>query len=187
LSLSPPHRRFHRSFLAALDEFAADGTSQSTPTLDWPEDETFAGPTYTRTDLDNRATFGEMVDFLVRQAEPHTPRPRRWVPFTELWMSDGREYVGRINLRHELTEELLEWGGQIGYAVRPSARGKGYAKAALGSMLQVAAERGLSQVLITCDVDNVASRRVIEAHGGVYEDTRQGKLRYWVASKSTSA
>jgi predicted acetyltransferase len=34
---------------------------------------------------------------------------------------------------------------------------------------------------VTCDVTNIASRKVIEANGGVLEDERHGKLRYWVA------
>jgi predicted acetyltransferase len=42
------------------------------------------------------------------------------------------------------------------------------------------AELGIDRVLVTCDVDNVASRRAIEKSGGVYEDTREGKLRFWV-------
>jgi predicted acetyltransferase len=180
LRLSSPHRRFHRSFLAAFDEFEAEGSASSAPAIDWPSDDTFSAPTYTRAELENRETFGQMVDFLLSQTNPLAPRPKRWVPFTELWMSDGREYLGRINLRHELTEELLEWGGHIGYAVRPSARRKGYATQALGLMLPIAAEHGLAQVLLTCDTGNVASRKTIETYGGVYEDTREGKLRFWV-------
>ena len=34
--------------------------------------------------------------------------------------------------------------------------------------------------LLTCDVDNEASRRVILSAGGVLEDQRDGKLRFWV-------
>jgi predicted acetyltransferase len=33
---------------------------------------------------------------------------------------------------------------------------------------------------VTCDVDNVASRKVIERNGGVLEDRRGDKLRFWV-------
>jgi predicted acetyltransferase len=32
---------------------------------------------------------------------------------------------------------------------------------------------GLDQVLVTCDVTNEASRRIIEANGGVLEDVLQ--------------
>lgn len=39
---------------------------------------------------------------------------------------------------------------------------------------------GIDPVLVTCDTGNAGSRRVIEAGGGVLEDERRGKLRYWV-------
>jgi predicted acetyltransferase len=47
-------------------------------------------------------------------------------------------------------------------------------------MLPICAELGIDPVLVTCDVDNVGSRLAIERNGGVYEDTREGKLRFWV-------
>ena len=47
-------------------------------------------------------------------------------------------------------------------------------------MLRVAAERGIDPVLVTCDDDNVGSRKVIEANGGVLEDVRNRKMRFWV-------
>jgi predicted acetyltransferase len=105
------------------------------------------------------------------------------VAFTELWLADGPEldrFLGRVSLRHELTEMLFEWGGHIGYVVRPSARRQGHASAALVGMLEVCRQRGIDPVLVTCDVDNTGSRRTIEAAGGRYEDTRLGKLRFWV-------
>jgi predicted acetyltransferase len=37
---------------------------------------------------------------------------------------------------------------------------------------------------VTCDVDNVGSARVIEANGGVLEDVRGVKKRYWVSTTS---
>ena len=49
-------------------------------------------------------------------------------------------------------------------------------------MLPVAAARGIDQVLVTCDEDNVASRKVIEANGGVLEDVRGTKMRFWIAT-----
>ncbi len=183
VELAAPHVRFRRSYLTAYDEFVAAGEEHYVKVLSWPADERFPGREYTRESLESPEVFSEFAAFVVDQRLPESPRPAHFVPYTELWMVDGDEYVGRIALRHELTELLLTWGGHIGYSVRPSARRRGHAGAALGLMLPVCAELGIDPVLVTCDTDNEASRRTIERNGGVYEDTRQGKLRYWVPTR----
>jgi predicted acetyltransferase len=98
------------------------------------------------------------------------------------WITDGEPetVVGFLALRHSLNDWLLEEGGHIGYSVRPSRRRQGYAARALALALDRAAELGLERVLLTCDEDNTGSRRTIEGGGGVYEDTRNGKRRYWI-------
>jgi predicted acetyltransferase len=90
------------------------------------------------------------------------------LPGFGLWMWDG-EFCGSINLRWQPgTSELPPYVlGHIGYAVVPWKRGRGYAKEALRLMLERAYAEGLAFVHITTDVDNFASRRVIEANGGV--------------------
>ena len=65
---------------------------------------------------------------------------------------------------------LLEEGGHIGYSIRPSERGKGYAKETLRQGLQVAKEKNIKKALVTCSVNNPASRAVILANGGIFED-----------------
>jgi predicted acetyltransferase len=102
------------------------------------------------------------------------------VPDTVLWFRDGATFIGRTSIRHELTEMLREVGGHIGYDVRPSLRRRGHATEMLRQALPVARQLGIDPVLVTCDVDNVGSRRVIEANGGRLEDERHGKLRYWL-------
>lgn len=97
--------------------------------------------------------------------------------------SDGR-IVGMIDLRHRLNDFLAEYGGHIGYSVRPDERRKGHAKWMLAHVLPEARKLGLSRVLLTCDDDNEGSARTIEANGGVFE--RRAKLedeilrRYWI-------
>jgi predicted acetyltransferase len=178
--LATPHPRFHRSFLAAVDEFLAAGEEHYAGLLSWPADGVFPGVAFTREDLERPRVFAELTDLLAAQPRADAPRPASFVPATILWMADGDEYLGQISLRHELTDLLLTWGGHIGYSVRPSARRRGHATRALQLMLPLCAERGIDPVLVTCDVDNVGSRRTIEKNGGVYEDTREGKLRFWV-------
>jgi predicted acetyltransferase len=93
---------------------------------------------------------------------------------------DGTEYIGRVHIRHRLTLFLRDVGGHIGYHIVQSHRRLGHATAMLGAALPVAHQLGLDCVLITCDFDNVGSRKVIEANGGLYQDQRGKKLRYWV-------
>jgi predicted acetyltransferase len=184
MRLAEPDPRFHPSFLAAVDEFVAAGEERHVglPLFGAPPctTEQPAGHEFTRELIKDADGFAEMVRVLRCAADPEAPRPRGYVPWTELWMAEGDEYLGRITLRHELTEPLFIWGGHIGYAVRPSARRRGHASAALRGMLEVCRRLEIDPVLVTCDVDNVASRRTIEGAGGEYDDTREGKRRYWI-------
>ncbi len=106
------------------------------------------------------------------------------VPGALLWIVDGdpEELVGFVSIRFELNDFLLEEGGHIGYSVRPSRRRQGYAGRALRLSLDLLHERGVTDALVTCDDDNAGSARTIERAGGVLEDVRHGKRRYWLAT-----
>jgi predicted acetyltransferase len=134
--------------------------------------------------LETEEGFSAFVQQLLADSYESTQRAAYLVPSTTWWWVEGTEYLGRITLRHRLTARLLEIGGHIGYDVRPSARRRGHATAMLRAVLPYTYERGIDPVLVTCDTDNVASRKVIEANGGVFEDSRSCKLRYWVATGS---
>ena len=107
--------------------------------------------------------------------------PEGWVPAVQLvaFARDGQA-LGFLNLRLRLNDYLLEKGGHIGYSIRPSERGKGYAKEALRQGLQVAKEKNIKRALVTCSTENPASRAVILANGGELEDVRNGTERYWI-------
>lgn len=96
-----------------------------------------------------------------------------------------RRLVGIIDLRHHINHPILSlWGGHIGYSVRPSERGKGYAREMLRLQLQNCAARGLQQVMVTCSNRNPASERTILANGGQFERDVEidGETvrRYWI-------
>jgi predicted acetyltransferase len=111
--------------------------------------------------------------------------PPGWVPATfELAIVDN-QVAGRLSVRHGLNEFLLQQGGHIGYGVLPAFRGRGIATRMLQRGLQITADLGIQRVLVTCDEDNLPSRRIIESAGGVYESSyatasiRVPIRRYW--------
>ena len=107
--------------------------------------------------------------------------PENRVPSIQFVLFDESDHaLGFLNLRLRLNEGLLNYAGHIGYSIRPSERGKGYAKEALHQGLQVAKEKNIKRALVTCSTENPASRAVILANGGKLEDVRNGTERYWI-------
>ena len=163
------------SFLEAMDEFVAEGVENS-QTAAWI-DRNAPG-------WEDPAAFATFVEAVRADALPETPRPDWHVPCTTLWWVDSEDYLGRIAIRHTLNDFLLDVGGHIGYDVRPTRRREGHATAMLRAALLWAHDLGIDPALVTCDDDNVGSIRVIEACGGVLEDVRGIKRRYWVATSA---
>lgn len=115
------------------------------------------------------------------QAEAGINIPANWVPAIQLVsFSEAGHALGFLHLRLRLNEHLLEKGGHIGYSIRPSERGKGYAKESLRQGLQVAKEKNIQRALVTCSTENPASRAVILANGGQLENICNKTERYWI-------
>lgn len=132
-----------------------------------------------------RTTDADVVRYF-EDAERGIGLPDGWVPCTTYWIVDdiapGR-VLGSVALRHHIeTDFLREYGGHIGFGVRPSARGAGVASAALRATLPHARALDLTRVLLTCDEDNVASRSTIESCGGAFERMAGDRRRYWIAT-----
>ena len=106
--------------------------------------------------------------------------PTRHVPETRYWLFvDGRP-VGIGKLRHYLNDSLKAIGGHIGYTIRPSERRKGYGNLILRELLREARKKGIKEALLTCDEDNLPSRKIMERNGGELESISEGKCRYWI-------
>ncbi len=165
--LVAPAERYKDNYLQAIQEFQVEGR---------------------HTDVNVKRlsrNFGHFLRYLRSQEDPRKVRPGR-VPATDLWLIDGDEFIGRLSLRHELSASLLHWGGHIGYEIRPSQRRRGYGKVILRLGLAEARTRGLHRVLVTCDEDNIGSKKIIEHNGGQFENAVDvegspvKKLRYWI-------
>ncbi|MGF1719008.1 GNAT family N-acetyltransferase [Vibrio kyushuensis] len=111
-----------------------------------------------------------------------------YVPCSHFWLVNGENTIlGAIRVRHNIeTEFLTIEAGHIGYDMAPSFRGKGYGKTMLKLAISKATALGITKILITADEDNIASRKVIEANGGEFENIVKGKVfnvplaRYWI-------
>ncbi|GGO27746.1 GNAT family N-acetyltransferase [Deinococcus humi] len=166
-----PTSRYKQSFLEAVREVQASGSGLG-DTLKWDAAQMEA-------DFDRALTE-------LRRYEPGNELPDGFVNSEPLWLVEGEAYLGRASLRHTLNASLREFGGHIGYEIRPSARRQGHGRTILRLTLERARELGLERVLVTCDTDNLGSRGVIEGNGGVLEgefvlDYHPKPLRrYWI-------
>ncbi|MDO4245454.1 MAG: GNAT family N-acetyltransferase [Deinococcus sp.] len=173
-----PSAKYKGSFLDAVREAQATGSGLG-DTLKWNLD-------------DISADFEGLLRDLSRY-EPGNDLPDGFVHSEYRWLVEGEEYLGRVSIRYTLNDSLREFGGHIGYEIRPSARRKGYGTLILRLALERAREIGIGDVLVSCDVDNLGSRGVIEANGGVLEGEfkvpqHQEKpiRRYWIAAPDKS-
>jgi RimJ/RimL family protein N-acetyltransferase len=76
------------------------------------------------------------------------------------------QIAGGINLRIGNTPNIQIYLGNIGYSVYPPARGRHYARRAVRLLLPLARRMGVNPVWITCNPENMASRRTCEGAGG---------------------
>ena len=99
-------------------------------------------------------------------------------------VDDDEKIYGSIDIRHELNDYLLQYGGHIGYGIRPSQRRKGYAFQMLSLALPIVKELGIIKALITCDKTNLGSAKTIMNNGGILENEviNESEItqRYWI-------
>ncbi|PKM48440.1 MAG: hypothetical protein CVV01_03490, partial [Firmicutes bacterium HGW-Firmicutes-6] len=138
----------------------------------------------------DQMNYRDWLENTQRNGDPQTVRPDWVVAETFLAIREAdNQIVGIIDFRHSLNEFLGDYGGHIGYAVRPGERKKGYATAMLRQSLSYAKEMGLEAVMLGCYSDNGASRNIIEKCGGIltceklYLDGNPMVI-YWIKTKT---
>lgn len=118
--------------------------------------------------------------------------PEGWVPSNTWWLVDNDQVIlGTVSFRHELNPFLEAEGGHVGYSIRPTERGKGYATRILARVIEIAAEMGVRRLCVVCEKSNRASERVIQKNGGVLDAELVSSItgnpikRYWIDTASS--
>ena len=119
---------------------------------------------------------------------PAAPSSRSGSPASS---SSGCTRAGTVSLRIGTTDYLERFAGHIGYGVELPYRGRRYAARACKLLFELARKHGMTTLWITCNPENVASRRTCELIGGelvgivdlppdsdMYKEGERQKCRY---------
>jgi predicted acetyltransferase len=134
--------------------------------------------------LVEKKPYDEWLTQIKNNADEKTVSPD-WVLSSVFFAVCGNKIIGIIDIRHTLNRFLKDYGGHIGYGVRPSERNKGYATEILKQGLAYCDKIGLREIMLACYKDNIASRRTIEKCGGklerefVYSDGKTVQI-FWI-------
>ena len=149
-------------------------------------------------------TVGALIDndleLILIEACPGNP-DINYVPAYKFKMTrtGQNEKIGRIELRIGNSHHIVMYAGHIGYSVLPKHRGHHYAARACQLLFPLARHHGLKTLWITCNPDNIASRKTCELAGGemvelvdlpentdMYQDGDRQKCRYRIALSPNS-
>jgi len=183
LFLEKPQMAYHKAFIEALKDLQA-----------LEHDRYYVEKSLDVKKLAQKENFAAYLKDLAQQEAGINLAPKR-VAQTVYWLmekqADGQIVcLGRVTIRHQLTEYLRRIGGHVGYVIRPSARRQGYGSKLLALSLEKIKQGQPSldenRVLLTCDETNLGSKKIIEKNNGILTATNEQepplpkKLLYWI-------
>ena len=167
IRLIEPNKKYLKSYIEAYDEYENNNV------------QTYA--------FDDARSYDIFLKYDNYKNEKNL-KPNR-VGANYFWLVDDEKefFIGEISIRYKLTDELLKYGGHIGYGIRYSEWNKGYGTFMLKLALEQAKIMGISKVLITCDDDNFSSAKIMEKNHMELQDKTENIIdgqkvitrRYW--------
>jgi predicted acetyltransferase len=114
---------------------------------------------------------GDLELALTRRSPPDPSRDRVAAYEFEMRVPGSPGAAGRVSFRAQPHRMMELYRGQIGYEVNPSHRGRHFAERSVRLLLPFIRRHGFSELWITCDPDNLASRRTCERIGAALIET----------------
>ena len=131
----------------------------------------------------NGMTYNEYKEWLIKRDEYSKQKGLLdgWrVPETTFFLYVDGIPVGTGSVRLFLTDALRNVGGHIGYCISPKYRNKGYGKEICKRLILEARKLGIKDILITTNLENYASQKVIIANGGKEVDRSNEHIHFWI-------
>ncbi|MDR3215027.1 MAG: GNAT family N-acetyltransferase [Bacilli bacterium] len=120
--------------------------------------------------LDEISTYEEWLSDTYSAMNEATVKPE-WVHSLQyLALDNDNNLIGMAQLRLVLNDFLSKYGGHIGLSIAPKYRLQGYALTFLKEMIAIAFASGIDPIMITCDINNIASKKLIQKCGGILQD-----------------
>ncbi|MDN6967162.1 GNAT family N-acetyltransferase [Oenococcus sp. UCMA 17063] len=163
LFLDQPKIKYQQSFYKYVESYLTDGE-----------------PSYYkkyRLALDD---FDQYINILEKESQG-IDLPKDCLAQSTFWLVDDKSNVLGVT---RIRRQALEFGGNIGYDISPSYRNKGYGSSILKLALIKASEMNLGKAIVTCEAENIASKKIIEKNRGKFikslylEETKSQILKY---------
>lgn len=146
--LSKPIDIYKESYISALEEFQSEGLNLK----------------YDKSEL-NKNFYNFIKELNELELNPKIELGK--VKESTYWLIDKQEFIGRISIRHSLSEYLEKYDGNIGFEICPSKRKMGYGSILLSLGIEQAKKLELNKILIMCKDSNTASIKIIEKNNGI--------------------
>ena len=141
-------------------------------------------PWFFKTKCETLEDFADFIQMLDNYEKANVDK--QYASQTAYFVVDENDkLIGGASIRHYLTVDGYNYGGHIGYGVRPSEREKGYGTEILKLALEEAKRLKIYKVLLVCLETNMGSNKVIQKCGGILENQvkdSDGSIinRYWI-------
>lgn len=131
--------------------------------------------------LNRELTEGDVVDLrLEARREPSYGNSYTASEIYAITLHGHSAKIGECDLRIGMNEELY-YAGNIGYRIYEKYRGSGYACEAARMLMRIAKEKHhMTELILTCSPDNIASRKTLEKLGGELIETVNVPSAHWL-------